>query len=226
MYLGGSLVTMLPPLLELSNRLSERLRQPLPGGDAHELFRAQPVGDVKPLFDHKLPPKPGGVIILLYEENGKIKFPLTKRAEYSGAHSGQVSLPGGKAEHGEDVIMTALRECEEEIGIDRTQVTVIGKLSDFFVMPSNFLVTPVVAALQTEAVFIPDSYEVYKIINADMEDIVKEDAMKQKEILAAGRYRMNAPHFEIEGEIVWGATAMMINELRMIVREILQPIRI
>lgn len=212
---------MLPPLRELNKRLQERLLLPLPGGDAHEEFRAHAVGDVKPLFSHSLPPKPGGVIILLYEENGKIKFPLTKRPEYTGAHSGQVSLPGGKADPGEDAIATALRECEEEIGVNRNTVNVIGKLSDFFVMPSNFMVTPVIASLDRDAVFQPDSREVVRIIKADLEDIVKEDAMKQKEILAAGRFRMNAPHFIIEGEIVWGATAMMVNEFRMILREIL-----
>jgi 8-oxo-dGTP pyrophosphatase MutT (NUDIX family) len=211
---------MLPPLRELSKLLRERLFFPLPGGDAHEPFRAQPVGDVKPLFSHSLPPKPGGVIILLYEEEGKIKFPLTKRAEYAGAHSGQVSLPGGKADPGEDAIATALRECEEEIGINRTDIEVIGKLSDFFVMPSNFIVTPVIATITGNIAFMPDSYEVVKIIKADLEEILTDDAMKQKEILAAGRFRMNAPHFEIEGEIVWGATAMMLNEFRMILREI------
>ncbi|MBC7886218.1 MAG: CoA pyrophosphatase, partial [Saprospiraceae bacterium] len=206
---------------ELSKLLSERLLHPLPGGDAHEHFRAQPVGDVKPLFSHSLPPKPGGVIILLYEENGKIKFPLTKRAEYTGAHSGQVSLPGGKADPGEDAVATALRECEEEIGINRTDIEVMGKLSDFFVMPSNFMVTPIIANITGNVMFKPDSHEVVRIIKADLEDIMQADAMKQKEILAAGRFRMNAPHFEIEGEVVWGATAMMLNEFRMVLREIL-----
>jgi 8-oxo-dGTP pyrophosphatase MutT (NUDIX family) len=212
---------LLPSLHELSKLLEDRLLKPLPGGDAHELFRAQPVGDVKPLFDHTLPPKPGGVIILLYQKDGRIRFPLTKRAEYTGAHSGQVSLPGGKSDLGEDVVATALRECEEEIGIDRASIKVIGKLSDFFVMPSNFMVTPVVAAIEGEAFFKPDSHEVVRIIEAQLEDIVSDDAMKQKEILAAGRYRMNAPHFDVDGEVVWGATAMMVNEFRMILREII-----
>src|SRR5687767_2401868 len=128
-------------LEELSKRLLARLLQQLPGGDAHEPFRAHPVGDVRPLFDHKTPPRPGGVLILLYEEDGTIKFPLIKRPEYAGAHSGQISLPGGKAEPDEDAILTALRECEEEIGIQRNLPQVLGKLSDFFVMPSNFMVT-------------------------------------------------------------------------------------
>lgn len=209
-------------LQELSNRLGERLRLPLPGGDAHEPFRALPVGDVKPLFDHTLPPRPGGVLILLYEEDGEIKFPLTKRAEYVGAHSGQVSLPGGKAEAGEDSIQTALRECEEEIGVDRNRVNVVGKLSDFFVMPSNFMVTPVVAAINDKPLFKPDPYEVVRILEGNISNLVRDDAMKQKEILAAGKYKMIAPHFEIGGEVVWGATAMMLNEFRLLLREIFE----
>jgi 8-oxo-dGTP pyrophosphatase MutT (NUDIX family) len=208
-------------LQDLSVKLTERLLLPLPGGDAHESFRANPVGDVKPLFDHKLPPKPGGVIILLYEEEGRIKFPLTKRADYPGAHGGQVSFPGGKADPGESAIQTALRECEEEIGISQDQLSVLGSLSDFFVMPSNFMVTPVIAAMRNAPVFKPDPREVVRIIKADLMDILPDRAIKQKEIIAAGKYRMNAPHFEIEGEIVWGATAMMLNEFRIVLREIL-----
>jgi 8-oxo-dGTP pyrophosphatase MutT (NUDIX family) len=72
-------------------------------------MRATPIGDLLPDFKHALPPKPGSVLILLYEENGLIRFPLIKRPTYSGAHSGQVSLPGGKAESGETFVETALR---------------------------------------------------------------------------------------------------------------------
>jgi 8-oxo-dGTP pyrophosphatase MutT (NUDIX family) len=206
---------------DLCNRLNERLKLPLPGGDAHEPFRAVPVGDVKPLFEHKLPPRPGGVLILLYENNGHIQFPLTKRAEYAGAHSGQVSLPGGKAEPGEDAVSTALRECEEEIGVGAKHIKVLGQLSNFYVIPSNFIVTPVIACIDHKPLFKPDPYEVVRILTGTIEEIAHEGAMKQKEILAAGKYKMNAPHFEIEGEVVWGATAMMLNEFRMIIREIL-----
>jgi 8-oxo-dGTP pyrophosphatase MutT (NUDIX family) len=210
---------MLPPLLELASRLRDRLLEPLPGGDAHEAFRALPVGDVKPIFNHKLPPRPGGVMILLYEDDGKLKFPLIKRPEYLGAHSGQVSFPGGKGDPGEDAIQTALRECEEEVGIDRNLINVIGKLSDFFVMPSNFMVTPVIGFLPTQPIFKADAREVARIIQTDLDDIIADKAIKQKEILAAGKFKMHAPHFEIDGEIVWGATAMMLNEFRIIVRE-------
>ena len=209
-------------LPNLCRQLEERLLLPLPGGDAHEPFRAKAVGDVRPLFDHKHPPRPGGVLILLYENDGGVKFPLIKRAEYLGAHSGQVSFPGGKAEQGEDAITTALRECEEEIGVRKEDIRVIGKLSDFFVMPSNFMVTPVVGVIDFKPFFKPDPYEVVNVLEGDVLSVLQENAIKQKEILVAGKYRMIAPHFEIQGEVVWGATAMMLNEFRIILREIYQ----
>ena len=209
--------------MELCVRLKERLALPLPGGEAHEPFRATPVGDVRPLFDHLHPPRPGGVMILLYEDEGAIKFPLIKRHEYAGAHGGQVSLPGGKAETGEDAIQAALRECEEEIGVPTHAIDVLGKLSDFFVIPSNYIVTPVVASIASRPMFKPDAYEVARILEARLSEICGKNAVKQKEILAAGKYRMIAPHFEIESEVVWGATAMMLNEFRIILAEGIYP---
>jgi 8-oxo-dGTP pyrophosphatase MutT (NUDIX family) len=202
--------------------LRDRLTRPLPGHEAHDKFRAKPVGDIRPLFDHTHPPRPGGVMILLYEDEGVLKFPLIKRPEYTGAHGGQVSLPGGKAEAGEDAVQTALRECEEEIGISRDQIEVLGNLSDFFVIPSNYLVTPVIAFISQKPVFKPDPFEVSRILEARLADLVAEHAIKEKEIIAAGKYRMMAPHFEIENEVVWGATAMMLNEFRVLLRELIE----
>lgn len=183
-------------------------------------MKATPVGDIRPRFSHQDPPRPGAVIILLYEDKGGIRFPLIKRPEYFGAHGGQVSLPGGKAEAGEEAVQTALRECEEEIGVSQAQISVLGKLSDFLVIPSNYLVTPVIASITPKPLFKPDPYEVSRILEAYLQDISTDDAVKQKEILAAGKYRMIAPHFEIENEVVWGATAMILNELRIILREL------
>jgi 8-oxo-dGTP pyrophosphatase MutT (NUDIX family) len=131
-----------------------------------------------------------------------------------------VSFPGGKADPGESPIVTALRETEEEIGIDRNEIKVIGTLSPFFVIPSNFMVTPVVATVMNP-VFKADSREVAKILHGDLERLIKPDAIQTKEILAAGTFRMMAPHFEFEGEVVWGATAMILNEFRIILREII-----
>ncbi len=209
---------MWPSLLD---QLQQRLQQPLPGAEAHETLRATPTGLIKPKFDHSLPPKPGSVMILLYPDGGQIKFPLTKRHEYLGAHGGQVSLPGGKAEPGETAIETALRETEEEIGVKAQQIKVVGELSQFFVMPSNFMVIPVIGFVEQRPVYQAQQSEVVRIIEGDISDLIRPDAIRTKEILAAKMYPMLAPHFEIEGEVVWGATAMMLNELRVIVREIL-----
>jgi len=200
--------------------LSNRLKEPLPGSAAHEPLRAVPSGLIKPRFEHRSPPKPGSVLILLYEDKGKVMFPLTKRPEYLGTHGGQISFPGGKGEPGETRIETALREAEEEIGIPASQVEVLGSLTEFFVIPSNILVTPVVGYLKSNLEFKPDSKEVKKILIASIEDLLHADAVRTKEIMAGNMFPMMAPHFEVENEIVWGATAMMLNEFRTIVQEL------
>lgn len=202
-------------------KLSKRLKAPLPGPLAHEPMRATPVGKLVPDFKHNTPPKPGSVLLMLYPDNGKIMFPLIKRPDYLGAHGSQVSFPGGKAEAGEDVFETALREGNEEIGIKKEEVKIIGRLSDFFVIPSNFMVTPVVGYVTSSPVLIPDPVEVAYILHGDVEAILPDSAVYQKDILAARQFEMRAPHFLIENEIVWGATAMMLNEFRTILKEVL-----
>lgn len=207
-------------LSDLIPKIQERISQGLPGPAAHEPLRAVPSGQLRPKFEHKMPPKPGSVLILLYEENGIIKFPLTQRPDYLGTHGGQISLPGGKAEPDEDSITTALREGEEEVGVKASNIQVIGTLSEFFVIPSNFIVTPVIGVIDTLPDFIPDPKEVVRILEGRLDDLLQEDAIKTKEILAAKMYPMMAPHFEIDGEVVWGATAMMLNEFRMVVQSV------
>jgi 8-oxo-dGTP pyrophosphatase MutT (NUDIX family) len=201
-------------------RLKERLTKPLPGATAQDVMRAEPVGAFRPKFEHKIPPKAGAVLLLLYPDNGQIKFPLTKRPEYIGTHGGQVSFPGGKAEAGETSEQTALREGQEEIGIDPTQVEIIGRLTNLFVIPSNFMVTPIVAFQKAKGVFKPDPVEVVRIMEGSLNDLLKEGAIQRKEILAAGIYPLSAPHFLIDNEIVWGATSMMLNEFRVILQEV------
>lgn len=206
-------------LPDLERALSLRLASPLPGDQAHSVMRARALGRDFPAFTHKLPPRPGAVLILLYQDGDQIRFPMIRRAEYAGAHSGQVSLPGGKAETGEDAVQTALRETDEEIGVDRSLPRVLGALSEFFVVPSNFLIRPIVAVVDHVPVFRPDSYEVAAVLSADLDSLLHESAILEAEIVAGGSYRMNAPHFMLDGAMVWGATAMILNEFRMVVRE-------
>jgi 8-oxo-dGTP pyrophosphatase MutT (NUDIX family) len=198
-------------------KLKQRLQLSLPGNLAHDAFKAMPVG-TRLSLKHKDSPRPGSVLILLYEQDG-IRFPLIKRPVYSGTHSGQVSFPGGKAEAGEDVYQTALREGHEEIGVDLAQVEVIGRLSEFFVIASNFVVTPIVAVLRGTPSFTPDPFEVAGILTGNLSDIMNDKTILEKEIMV-GDFQLKAPYFEIEQEVVWGATAMMLNEFRMVMKEI------
>src|SRR5690606_4247556 len=101
---------------------------------------------------------------------------------------------------------------EEEIGVIQKEIHVLGTLSNFHVLPSNFIITPVVAVTERLPQFIPDPTEVAGIITATVDELVHEQAIKEREITARGTFQMIAPHFEIEGEVVWGATAMMLNE--------------
>lgn len=201
--------------------LTERLKRPLPGPIAHEPMRATPKGSVLPKFNFQEPPRKGAVLILLYPNDNKLYFPLIKRATYRGVHSGQIALPGGKSEpRDKDVLETALREAEEEIGIDRSKVELIGKLSDFFVIPSNFMVSPVLGFTTRQPVFNPDPTEVERVLHASLEHILLDKYLTRRTILAGGVYEMDAPCFDVEGETVWGATAMMLNEFRTILRDI------
>lgn len=206
----------------LERFLRTRLASPLPGDAAHSLLRARAVDTSFPAFSHKLPPRPGAVLILLYQSGDSIRFPLIRRQEYAGAHSGQISLPGGKSENDEAPVQTALREAEEEIGIDRNLPAVIGSLSRFFVIPSNFMITPVIATVTSVPVFKPDPYEVAGVLSADLQSLLQDDAVAEAEIMAPGRYRMVAPYFNVDGAMVWGATAMMLNELRVVLRDFVE----
>jgi 8-oxo-dGTP pyrophosphatase MutT (NUDIX family) len=160
------------------------------------------------------------VLLLLCADAAGFRIPFIKRPLYSGMHSGQISLPGGKAEEGETPVQTALREASEEIGVDPALVKVAGTLTDFYVIPSNILVTPVVGVVPCRPVYRPDAQEVVKVIEGNLADLLADDAVKEKEIEVGGLYRMLAPHFEVEGEVVWGATAMILNEFRMVMNEL------
>lgn len=207
----------------LIQKLEARLALDLPAALAHEAMRAVDASGRPPQFRHSVPPRPGSVLLLMYPgAEGAINFPLIKRPDYSGTHSGQVSFPGGKAEEGENTIQTALREAEEEVGVHPSEVTVLGVLSNFFVVPSNFMVTPVVGYARKRPQFVPDKIEVVRILEGDIRSLLPAEAIHVSEIVVAKTYRLNAPHFIIDNEMVWGATAMMLNEFRVILNEVMQ----
>lgn len=159
------------------------------------------------------PPVESAVLLMLYHDAGDFRLVFMQRPEYSGPHSGQVSFPGGKYEQQDkDLIETALRESEEETGIDRAAVDVLGTLSPLFIPASNHRVLPVVGYHRGIPQFMPNPLEVKAIIILPVShffDGQNEDTLdfQVKDI------RINAPCFTTGSTPIWGATAMILCEL-------------
>jgi 8-oxo-dGTP pyrophosphatase MutT (NUDIX family) len=113
---------------------------------------------------------------------------------------------------------TALRECEEEIGIPQSKVEVIGELSELYIFASHYTVLPVVGYMQGLPEFIPDHIEVDKVIEAPVERLIDKNYHLQKR-LQVRHFEIDAPYFDVFGEIVWGATAMMLSELVTVIEQ-------
>ena len=204
---------------ELVAALAKTLKGALPGAKAHQLMSPKHRPGFKMKFDS--PPRPGAVMILLYEEDGHIQFPLIQRSEYRGVHSGQIALPGGKAEESDaDLIETATREAQEELGIDPQKIEIVGSLTSFFVAASNFQILPVVAYAKEFPQFIPDEREVAGVVKADLEAMLDPQTVKEKEITPAEGITFDAPYYDLDGKVVWGATAMMLSEFVTLTKSI------
>lgn len=206
---------------DLRRTLKHRLGLPLPGLEAQ--VRMAHIERQINLSRYQTPThaKPSSVLILLYEIEGRIKLPLILRPGDSGIHSGQVSLPGGKFEPGDvNLSHTALRETQEEIGILAESIEILGRLTQLYIPPSNFLVSPYVGVITTEPVFIPQEKEVVKVIPLDLEYLMDEEKVKEKEIRLANGQSIQTPYYNVGGEIVWGATAMILSELKSLLYEI------
>lgn len=182
-----------------------------------------PLPDVSQRFDRESAKKArqSAVMILLYQEEDKVKFPLIVRPQYPGVHSGQVALPGGKFEEGDqDLIYTALREMQEEVGVEASQVEVLGQLSDLYVPPSNFNILPVVGLLSTVPNFVLEEKEVEELVIADINVLNDASKRKQKQMTFNSGLNVDVPYFDIEEKVVWGATAMILSEFATIINNI------
>ena len=207
---------------EITARLSERMTAPLPGLSAQlkmaSGLRAKAAASFK--MDVKNA-KVGAVLIALYPDNGVIRTVLMKRPDYNGTHSGQISFPGGKVEEQDkDIVATALREAEEEVNIKPNEVTVIGQLTELYIPPSNFLVHPILGVLHRPPLLIPDDHEVESIHVPELSYLLREDIIDESEILLSTGYRLQTPSFKVDGHVVWGATAMIIAELKDMLNEV------
>ena len=190
----------------------ERIKQPLPGWSAQQQMATEVHRNarLKPNADARR----AAVLILLYPYNNQIYLPLIVRPVYAGVHSGQVALPGGKIEP-EDTspVAAALRETEEEIGVQVPEAQVIGALSDLYIPPSNFIVTPVLAYTEAQPTYQPDPGEVAKVLDFPLSAFASPDNKSTVRVKAMKNVTLEAPCYRINGRTVWGATAMMMSEL-------------
>jgi 8-oxo-dGTP pyrophosphatase MutT (NUDIX family) len=159
------------------------------------------------------------VLILLYPDNGSVHTVFMQRHNYDGVHGGQISFPGGKKEDAdEDIIHTAIREAEEETGIDSEGISVLGTLTPLFIPVSNMIVTPVIAWTDKKPDFNHQPEEVVFLINAELKRFLDPSIIKIKPFEIRGEM-INIKYFDYEGHVIWGATAMILNELLTIIRK-------
>ena len=209
-------------LQTLAIKIEERLKQSLPGLGSQLLMASKK--RLKFPFRNGVPltAKPSGVLILLYPGNNDISFVLMRRPDYAGVHSGQISLPGGKYEPGDgDLLHTAVREAKEEVGIQPSAVNILGTLTPLYIPPSNYIVTPVVSWSDKRPEFTADPREVDAIIEVSLSDFLDDRHLQTKRIRLFMGLSANFPCFYIHGNIIWGATAMMLSEFRTILKEII-----
>jgi 8-oxo-dGTP pyrophosphatase MutT (NUDIX family) len=174
-------------------------------------------------FDQKKP-KNAAVLMLFYPKKGKTHLVLIVRNTYEGVHSAQIAFPGGKFEL-EDRIFenTALRETFEEIGIPAEKIEIIKAFTNIYIDPSNFMVYPFFGICTEELLFVPDPKEVAQIIELPLSMLLNEDIIIEAQIETSYSKSIAVPAFEIEGYVVWGATAMMLSELKDTFFKIIKP---
>jgi 8-oxo-dGTP pyrophosphatase MutT (NUDIX family) len=212
---------MHPFINELKTALKNNM---LPGATAHAVMSPLGREDTEEyLAKAIIPARTSAVMILLFEENKICKMVLIRRPSYDGVHSGQISFPGGKYEENDlDFKTTALRETFEEVGIPPDQINVIGALSRIYIPPSNFLVYPYVGYCEKPPSFIPDEKEVDRLIFPDINVLLNKEIRKEGMFNSGGTnsWKIQAPYYEIENEKVWGATAIILSEFKMIIEKI------
>ena len=213
---SGRAVSGLPPAIEA---LASRLAQPLPGHIAHRQMSPVPRAGTEPGYVPPIPPRRGGVLVLFYPHNGVLHLPLILRPTYEGTHSGQVAFPGGGQEVGDaDITATALREAYEEVGISPQQVQILGQLSKLYIEPSNFEVYPIVGWTAQHPAFRIDPYEVACLLEIPLADF-QNPANRCEEMWNLRGRQVRVPFFKIQGQTVWGATAMMLSELLAVIED-------
>jgi 8-oxo-dGTP pyrophosphatase MutT (NUDIX family) len=194
--------------------LRNRLNDPLPGEPAQNRMTSRArisTGDyLKQRPDHRT----SAVMLPLFPHNGTIYTALIRRPSYDGMHSGQLALPGGKADETDaSPAHTALREMKEEVGVELDETNVLGALTPVFIPVSNFLVHTFVAKLPAKPAWQPDPREVESVLEFPLSLLADHTVKTRRKITIGKNMFIEAPCYLVDGQVLWGATAMMFSEL-------------
>jgi 8-oxo-dGTP pyrophosphatase MutT (NUDIX family) len=188
--------------------------RPLPGLDAQLKMAPSPRTGWDPL---KFPEgaRDGAALLLVYPHDDTLHLALTVRGSGLRNHTGQVSLPGGSVDAGETIEAAALREANEEIGLDPAAVELLGRLTPLHIPVSGFLLHPVVGFTAMRPAFQRAEWEVARIIEAPVRMLSDPAVIKREvrtRVVKGQSIDVDVPYFDIDGEKVWGATAMVLAE--------------
>ena len=199
-------------------RLSHHATQGLRGWE-HQKLMSPPFREPIDMAAIQLQrPKLSAVMLLLFEKNNNVSIVFTKRQEYDGVHSGQISFPGGRKEEHEDYIETAIRECKEEIGWEVRPEEIVLPLSALYIPPSHFLVYPFVAVIQGEPIFNRQEREVKSILEIPLQSLFAPANKKEVTVRTGANQELQVPAYVINDHVIWGATAVILSELEQLLQ--------
>ena len=209
---------------DFKDKVSNLKKITLPGEEAHyklaPLFRVQ---ELEKLNGQNADAKNAGVLSVFYPSSeNKVHFVLILRKTYKGVHSNQVGFPGGRVEKEDrDLEQTALRETEEEVGIPRSEIQVLKKLTQIYIPPSNFWVYPFLGIRERTPVLIPQEDEVEDILEIDLDEFLSDSCLTTQKLSTSYAENVDVPAFLLNGHIVWGATAMVLSEMKELLKQVL-----
>lgn len=200
---------------------SKIIEMPIAGLEAQFMLAPKIRKDFSDKMIEEQQPKKAAILALFYpDKNNNTHFLLTKRASYKGTHSAQISFPGGKFDFEDKSLKnTALRETNEEIGVEKKDITVIKEMTDVYIPPSNFLVTPFIGYIKNTPLFIKN-YEVKELIPVSLDDFLNKTSILTTTLSTSYAKEITVPCFKLNSYIVWGATAMMLNEIRELLKNV------
>ncbi|PKA83852.1 8-oxo-dGTP pyrophosphatase MutT (NUDIX family) [Ulvibacter sp. MAR_2010_11] len=178
--------------------------------------------ELKKIARQQTNPRKAGVMALFYpSEAMETYLVLILRKTYKGVHSAQVGFPGGKMEEGDaSLLEAALRETEEEVGVSAKAISVLKELTEIYIPPSNFFVQPFLGFTTTTPNFVPEASEVEAIIEVPFKHFMDDSVLITKTLSTSYATDIEVPAFLLNGHVVWGATAMMLSEVRELLKQL------